>query len=157
MMSHDVIKFNFHTMSLPILLAIGSCPEKLQVKFESVSSYGWFYFIFQSVLFLYGFQWRMAKSCHAPYKSIQNNLISKIYIKSLVRSWPLKLFTVVLGATTNVQKNYQVLGVQKLFGHMTMQPLYRRWEREIEAKIASVLSTELLDLSEEATASDASW
>ena len=39
MMSHDVIKFNFHTMSLPILLAIGSCPEKLQVKFESVSSY----------------------------------------------------------------------------------------------------------------------
>ena len=40
MMSHDVIKFNFHTMSLPILLAIGSCPEKLQTKFESVSSYG---------------------------------------------------------------------------------------------------------------------
>ena len=40
MMSHDVIKFNFHTMSLPILLDIGSCPEKLQIKFESVSSYG---------------------------------------------------------------------------------------------------------------------
>ena len=37
MMSHDVIKFNFHTMSLPILLDIG---EKLQIKFESVSSYG---------------------------------------------------------------------------------------------------------------------
>ena len=42
-----------------------------------------------------------------------------------MRNWPLKFFTVVLGATTNVQKNYQVLGVQKLFGHMTMQPLYR--------------------------------
>ena len=44
MMSHDVIKFNFHTicMSLPILLDIGSCPEKLQIKFESVSSYGRF-------------------------------------------------------------------------------------------------------------------
>ena len=41
-----------------------------------------------------------------------------------MRSWPLKLFTVVLGATTNVQKKYQVLGVQKLFGHMAMQPLY---------------------------------
>ena len=40
MMSRDVIKFNFHTMSLPILLDIGSCPEKLQIKFESVSSYG---------------------------------------------------------------------------------------------------------------------
>ena len=40
MMSHDVIKFNFHTMSLPILLDIDSCPEKLQIKFESVSSYG---------------------------------------------------------------------------------------------------------------------
>ena len=40
MMSHDVIKFNFHTMSLPILLDIGSCPEKLQIKFESASSYG---------------------------------------------------------------------------------------------------------------------
>ena len=36
----------------------------------------------------------------------------------------MKLFTVVLGATTNVQKNYQVFGVQKRFGHMTMQPLY---------------------------------
>ena len=33
-------------------------------------------------------------------------------------------YSIVLGATTNVQKNYQVLGVQKLFGHMTMQPLY---------------------------------
>ena len=40
MMSHDVIKFNFHTMSLPIFLDIGSCPEKLQIKFESVYSYG---------------------------------------------------------------------------------------------------------------------
>ena len=81
MMSHDVIKLNFHTMSLPIFLDIGSCPEKLQI-------------------------------------------ILKIYIKSMVRSWPLKLFTVVLGATTNVQIKFQALGVQKFFGHMTMQPLY---------------------------------
>ena len=36
----NVIKFNFHTMSLPILLDIGSCPEKLQIKFDSVSSNG---------------------------------------------------------------------------------------------------------------------
>ena len=42
----------------------------------------------------------------------------------MVRSWPLKLFTVVLGATTNVQIKFQALGVQKFFGHMTMQPLY---------------------------------
>ena len=40
MMSHDVIKLNFHIMSLPIFLDIGICPEKLQIKFESVYFYG---------------------------------------------------------------------------------------------------------------------
>ena len=51
------------------------------------------------------------KKLPCAIESIQNSLISKI---SLVMNWPLKLFMLVLGATTKTCKK-KTLGVQKIF------------------------------------------